>query len=106
MSEPNACPYCGNLITDPRILQSEVTIRSRCTKCGGVFEYIPGFGLFSTGDSAGVSASDGLQAVQDMGGASSTPAGNCTNGCIALCCACSIGVFFIWMMWALVVILS
>ncbi|MDF1539774.1 MAG: hypothetical protein P1Q69_12810 [Candidatus Thorarchaeota archaeon] len=49
MSQETSCPYCkvpGSIGTEDDIS----TIYIRCTNCGGVFEFMPGFGSFSLPD--------------------------------------------------------
>jgi hypothetical protein len=48
MSENPTCPYCGSIVpADSRQLNSDEKVQMRCRSCGGVFEYLPGFGAFS-----------------------------------------------------------
>ncbi|TFG10595.1 hypothetical protein EU538_01510 [Candidatus Thorarchaeota archaeon] len=41
------CPYCASLVTIRSSLSDDEAVNLRCPNCGGVFEYIPGFGAFS-----------------------------------------------------------
>jgi predicted Zn finger-like uncharacterized protein len=48
MSQNADCPYCGSSVPvdDSRVAYDE-KISVRCRNCGGLFEYMPGFGSFS-----------------------------------------------------------
>ncbi|MFX1485439.1 MAG: hypothetical protein ACFFCP_19875 [Promethearchaeota archaeon] len=47
MSETVECPYCGSNVRTQRVVDYDNKIRLRCSSCGGLFEYMPGFGSFS-----------------------------------------------------------
>ncbi|MFW9810622.1 MAG: hypothetical protein ACFFE6_14700 [Candidatus Thorarchaeota archaeon] len=47
MSETAECPYCGSNVRIQRIVDYDSKIKLRCSSCGGLFEYMPGFGSFS-----------------------------------------------------------
>ncbi|MFW9927095.1 MAG: hypothetical protein ACFFDM_10025 [Candidatus Thorarchaeota archaeon] len=47
MSETAECPYCGSNVRTQRIVDYDNKIKLRCSSCGGLFEYMPGFGSFS-----------------------------------------------------------
>jgi len=47
MSNEIVCPYCGNAPWSGVSPQGDSSMRVRCDRCGGIFEYIPGFGAFS-----------------------------------------------------------
>jgi hypothetical protein len=47
MSEMPECPYCGAAVPTDRVLDYDNKVKLRCKNCGGVFEYLPGFGAFS-----------------------------------------------------------
>jgi hypothetical protein len=48
MSENPTCPYCGSVVpADSRQLDYDEKVQLRCRSCGGLFEYLPGFGAFS-----------------------------------------------------------
>ena len=47
MSEEVICPYCGSAPWSGVSPQGDATRKVRCDRCGGIFEYIPGFGAFS-----------------------------------------------------------
>lgn len=47
MSEVVECPYCGSSVQTQTVVDYDDKIRLRCPKCGGQFEYMPGFGAFS-----------------------------------------------------------
>ncbi len=48
MTQNADCPYCGSSVPvdDSRVAYDE-KISVRCRNCGGLFEYMPGFGSFS-----------------------------------------------------------
>ncbi len=51
MSENPTCPYCGSIVpADSRQLDYDEKVQMRCRNCGGLFEYLPGFGAFSLPD--------------------------------------------------------
>jgi hypothetical protein len=51
MSENPTCPYCGAIVpADSRQLDYDEKVQMRCRNCGGLFEYLPGFGSFSLPD--------------------------------------------------------
>ncbi|TFF91851.1 hypothetical protein EU545_02750 [Candidatus Thorarchaeota archaeon] len=47
MPEELNCPYCAAAVTSRASLSDDEAVNIRCPNCGGVFEYIPGFGAFS-----------------------------------------------------------
>ncbi|MFX1561087.1 MAG: hypothetical protein ACFFBL_10915 [Promethearchaeota archaeon] len=47
MSELPDCPYCGAKVHTDRVLDYDNKIKLRCNNCGGLFEFLPGFGAFS-----------------------------------------------------------
>ncbi|MHA1905226.1 MAG: hypothetical protein ACXADL_09625 [Candidatus Thorarchaeota archaeon] len=47
MSNAPKCPYCGNSVTHDVPGHYDDKVNVKCKNCGGVFEYIPGFGTFS-----------------------------------------------------------
>lgn len=50
MSETAECPYCGSSVKTQRVVDYDDKIKLRCSSCGGLFEYMPGFGSFSLPD--------------------------------------------------------
>jgi hypothetical protein len=50
MSESAECPYCGQTVHTQREVDYDNKIKLRCNSCGGIFEYMPGFGSFSVPD--------------------------------------------------------
>lgn len=50
MSESAECPYCGSNVRTQRVVDYDSKIKLRCSSCGGLFEYILGFGSFSLPD--------------------------------------------------------
>lgn len=50
MSESADCPYCGQTVRTQREVDYDNKIKMRCSSCGGLFEYMPGFGSFSLPD--------------------------------------------------------
>jgi hypothetical protein len=47
MSESVDCPYCGQTVRTQKEVDYDNKIKLRCSSCGGLFEYMPGFGSFS-----------------------------------------------------------
>jgi hypothetical protein len=47
MSEVPDCPYCGVAVQTDRAMDYDNKIKLRCNNCGGLFEFMPGFGAFS-----------------------------------------------------------
>ncbi len=47
MSEVPDCPYCGAAVRTDRVLDYDNKVKLRCNNCGGIFEFLPGFGSFS-----------------------------------------------------------
>jgi len=48
MSENITCPYCGSTVpAESREQDYDQKVQMRCRNCGGLFEYLPGFGAFS-----------------------------------------------------------
>ncbi len=47
MTEELECPYCGSIVRTDRALDYDNKVKLRCGSCGGMFEYLPGFGAFS-----------------------------------------------------------
>ncbi len=44
------CPYCGSSVHTQKVVDYDNKIKLRCSSCGGLFEYMPGFGSFSLPD--------------------------------------------------------
>ncbi|MHA2084339.1 MAG: hypothetical protein ACXAEB_12855 [Candidatus Thorarchaeota archaeon] len=47
MSDAPKCPYCGESVAHDVHGNYDDKVNVKCQNCGGVFEYIPGFGTFS-----------------------------------------------------------
>ncbi|MBN2230253.1 MAG: hypothetical protein JW779_11755 [Candidatus Thorarchaeota archaeon] len=48
MAENPYCPYCGTSVRADNIrMDYDEKVKVRCPNCGGLFEYLPGFGAFS-----------------------------------------------------------
>jgi hypothetical protein len=108
MSENPNCPYCGSVVpADSRQLDYDEKVQMRCRNCGGLFEYVPGFGAFSLPDQGSRKPATSY----DDGASSSTiyesdapytieqppqQQSACGNCCAIICCL--IGVFFIMTM--------
>jgi uncharacterized C2H2 Zn-finger protein len=50
MSQTSECPYCGSVVRTQKAVDYDSKIKLRCSSCGGLFEYMPGFGSFSLPD--------------------------------------------------------
>ncbi|UCE09366.1 MAG: hypothetical protein JSW61_10360 [Candidatus Thorarchaeota archaeon] len=50
MSTSPVCPYCGTINQPEPRFEYDEKVDIRCDNCGGVFEYLPGFGAFSIGE--------------------------------------------------------
>ncbi|MGY5865644.1 MAG: hypothetical protein RTV41_13660 [Candidatus Thorarchaeota archaeon] len=50
MSESADCPYCGQTVQTRKEVDYDNKIKLRCNSCGGLFEYMPGFGSFTLPD--------------------------------------------------------
>ena len=98
MSESIDCPYCGAKVQTDRVLDSENKVRLRCRNCGGIFEYLPGFGPFSLPDEAqrGSIRYEGSMSgygeddyePETSWGTERPQQGNCGNACGAFFCFC------------------
>jgi hypothetical protein len=106
MSDDIVCPYCGNTPWSGVSPRGDSSMRVRCDRCGGVFEYIPGFGAFSLpemgrqtgtmGDLSGDSyiPTPGPQTDRDRYGfPSQDREQNQGNSCCGACC-CFLLLFF------------
>jgi hypothetical protein len=47
MSEIPDCPYCGAQVHTDRVMDYDNKVKLQCRNCGGIFEFLPGFGSFS-----------------------------------------------------------
>ncbi|MBD3406527.1 MAG: hypothetical protein GF411_10475 [Candidatus Lokiarchaeota archaeon] len=48
MSESPICPYCGTNVTIQGSIPYDAKIKVNCPNCGSTFEYVSGFGAFSS----------------------------------------------------------
>ena len=100
MSEVPDCPYCGAEVHTDRVIDYDSKIKLRCKNCGGIFEFMPGFGAFSLPEHEQRSSIRHEESVPGYhheiyeadaaGGTERPPAQgrNCGAACIILCCLC------------------
>ncbi|MFX1481769.1 MAG: hypothetical protein ACFFCP_01120 [Promethearchaeota archaeon] len=110
MSEVVECPYCGSSVQTQTVVDYDDKIRLRCPKCGGQFEYLPGFGAFSLPkeDQRGSYQYSGPSDYQEPGGYESQyeapwrverarTQGGDQSKCLAIfCCLCVVVPAFLW----------
>ncbi len=97
MAEETSCPYCG-LPANAGTAESDEKKTLRCSRCGGYFDYIPGFGAFSLSDeeqsehrrSQRWSGYSGVPRTIEF--SSESEGGPCIACCVIICI---LGVFFI-----------
>ncbi|TXT56083.1 MAG: hypothetical protein BAJATHORv1_30469 [Candidatus Thorarchaeota archaeon] len=61
MAETPICPYCGTNVSIQGSLPYDTKVKVNCPNCGSTFEYVSGFGAFSSDDRPVSTYSDGLE---------------------------------------------
>ncbi|MHA2024652.1 MAG: hypothetical protein ACW98U_02030 [Candidatus Thorarchaeota archaeon] len=108
MSESADCPYCGQTVQTRKQVDYDNKIKMRCNSCGGLFEYMPGFGSFSIPDEdrresvryhgptdyedPGIYQAEAHWTVERPPSQQTT----CGRGCVVLCLLCFILPVIFW----------
>ncbi len=105
MSERDVCPYCGAPISVDYIGSAEESIMVTCSRCGGRFEYIVGFGAFTPDSQQPTTASDGFRPSAPATIPSTSTKDYFQEDKESNCCGCAVKCIIVYVILVLVGIL-